>query len=159
MFPWNMLFPFNKQAGEMLKNMQSKDIDPLMGNFFSQFAAQAEKMFAGQDSAPDFNFMASSGQGKQAVSDSPASVFETHENVYVRIAIKESAPLDKLKIFHTSNQLILEGLPESKDRRTVTLPSLVKKKGAQAVYKEGILEVKIPKNEDMQYSEINVSKK
>jgi HSP20 family molecular chaperone IbpA len=64
-----------------------------------------------------------------------------------------------LKIFHTSNQAIIENIPGCDERQVITLPCLVKKKGAVAQYQDGILELKIPKSIDMQYTEIDVSEK
>ena len=39
------------------------------------------------------------------------STFETHDHVYVRVHIKDESQLATIKVFHTSNQLIIEGLP------------------------------------------------
>lgn len=85
------------------------------------------------------------------------SVFETHDYVYVMITVHDQNQLQNLKLFHTSNQLIIEDIPQLADKQTITLPAIVKRKGAKALYKDGILEIKIPKNIDMQFSEIDVS--
>ncbi|MDR6998220.1 HSP20 family molecular chaperone IbpA [Neobacillus niacini] len=86
-----------------------------------------------------------------------SSAFETHDFVYVRIPIKSEEWLKQLRIYHTSNQLIVEHIPQYEDKHTITLPAIVKKKGASANYKDGTLEVKIPKNIDMQFSQIDVT--
>lgn len=85
-----------------------------------------------------------------------SSAFETHDYVYVRIPIKDEEWIKKLRLYHTTNQLIVEHIPQQEDKHTITLPAIVKKKGASANYKDGILEVKIPKNIDMQFSQIDV---
>jgi len=86
-----------------------------------------------------------------------STAFETHNYVYVRIPIKQEEWVKKLRIYHTSNQLIIEHIPHHDDKHTITLPAIVKKKGATATFKDGVLEVKIPKNIDLQYSQIDVT--
>lgn len=106
-----------------------------------------------------FNGFGSSQAAPQAASSAgmlSSSAFETHDYVYVRIPIKDEEWIKKLRLYHTTNQLIVEHIPQQEDKHTITLPAIVKKKGASANYKDGILEVKIPKNIDMQFSQIDV---
>lgn len=86
-----------------------------------------------------------------------ANVFETHDYVYVQIPITSEELLEEMKMYHTSNQLIIEHIPEWENKQTITLPRVVKKKGAKASYKDGTLEIRLLKSMDMQYSEINVT--
>ena len=86
-----------------------------------------------------------------------STAFETHDFVYVRIPIRDDSWLKQLRIYHTSNQLIVENIPQINDKHTITLPAIVRKKGASANFKDGTLEVKIPKNIDMQFSQIDVT--
>ncbi|MGM0827878.1 MAG: Hsp20/alpha crystallin family protein [Bacillota bacterium] len=102
------------------------------------------------------------GQGGQSSPSSnsiSANVFESFEDIYIRFQVPSEEWMKQLKIFHTSNQAIIENIPEQGERQVITLPCLVKKKGAVAQYKDGILELKIPKSIDMQYTEIDVSDK
>ena len=86
------------------------------------------------------------------------SIFETHENIFVRIHIESEEWLKELRIYHTSTQLIIEHIPTIDDKHSIQLPSLVKKKkGTTAHFKDGILEVRIVKNIDMQYSEVDIT--
>ncbi len=75
-------------------------------------------------------------------------IFETHEAVFVRIPITDEKWLTQLRIYHTANQLIVEHIPNKEDKQTIELPVLVKKKGATAKCKDGILEVKLVKSLD-----------
>lgn len=84
-------------------------------------------------------------------------VFETHENIYIRIPIRNEEKLDHIKVFYSLNKCLIKGLTEN-ELYTIILPATVKKKGAKAVYRDEILEIKIPKNIDWQYSEIDVDK-
>lgn len=84
------------------------------------------------------------------------STFETHDHVYVRVLIKDESQLSTVKIFHTSNQLIIEGLPTLDNRHVVTLPSIVKMKGATSEYRDDFLQIKMVKKTDLQFTEIDV---
>ncbi|MHC8522198.1 hypothetical protein ACPJHQ_14330 [Rossellomorea sp. H39__3] len=59
----------------------------------------------------------------------PAHVFESFDDVYVRFELKDEGLMKKVKIYHTSNQAIIENIPSQGDRQVLTLPCLVKKKG------------------------------
>ena len=61
-----------------------------------------------------------------------------------------------IKIFHTSNQLIIEGLPSFDHKHVVTLPSIVKMKGSTSEYRDDFLQVKMVKKTDLQFTEIDV---
>ncbi|WP_142383742.1 Hsp20/alpha crystallin family protein [Peribacillus deserti] len=155
MSPWNLLFPFNKNAGDMLSKMNPNDMESYIEKFFSQFIPDTQKMLS-QQTNPAFGFM-SKPQGTSGNNKSTTAVFETHDHVFIRIPIKDAEQLKGLKIFHTSHQVYLEGLPGQEEREVITLPSLVKKKGAHAVCKDGVLEIRIQKSQDLQLSEIDVS--
>ena len=65
--------------------------------------------------------------------------------------------LKELRIYHTPNQLMIEHIPEKDQKHSITLPAMVKKKGSSAKYKDGILEIKLIKSYDIQYSQIDVT--
>ncbi|MDP4163876.1 MAG: Hsp20/alpha crystallin family protein [Bacillota bacterium] len=156
MFPWN-LFPFNKDMKNSMQQMKPDEIDNyvqsmlgklLPGNMSGMMNPQ--EMFSG--------FQQSSTQTPSRSSGPLNSTsFETHDFVFVRIPMKQEDWLKQLRLYHTSNQLIIEHIPEYDDKHTITLPAIVKKKGASGNYKDGTLEIKIPKNIDMQFSEIDVT--
>ena len=84
------------------------------------------------------------------------STFETHDHVYVRVHIKDESHLSTIKIYHTSNQLIIEGLPFLEQKHVVTLPAIVKMKGAISEYRDEFLQIKMAKKIDLQFTEIDV---
>ena len=63
----------------------------------------------------------------------------------MRVHIKDESQLSTIKIFHTSNQLIIEGLPFLEEKHVVTLPSIVKMKGAISEYRDDYLQIKMVK--------------
>lgn len=138
-----------------MQQLNPEDINKYIQNMMGQMIPeQMQGMMNPQDFMKGFN-----KQQQQTANSSklPSSVFETHDFVYVRIPLKEEAWRKNLRLFHTSNQMIIEHIPEYEDKHIITLPALVKKKGTTALIKEDILEVKIPKNVDMQFSEVDVT--
>lgn len=159
MFPWN-LFPFNKDMKNMMKQMKPGEVDKYVQDIMNQMFPQGMQGMQGMTSPK--SFMPGFENEARPNSSSSANplhshVFETHYDVFIRIPIKHENWLKSMRIYHTSNQVIIEHIPESEDKHTIILPALVKKKGATAFYKDGMLEMKIPKNIDMQYSEIDVT--
>ncbi len=153
MFPWNM-FPFNNDSQNMLKKMNPEEINKYIQDIL-------EKMLPGSlRGMMNPHELMNSGQPSNVQEQSGntlnAAAFETHDFVFVRIPIKKEDWIRKMRIYHTSNQLIVERIPDHEDKHVFTLPAIVKKKGAAANYRDGTLEVRIPKNIDMQFSEIDV---
>lgn len=85
-------------------------------------------------------------------------VFELHYFVIVRIEIEPHIDVNDLKIYHTSNQLILEGLPDKNGKKVIPLPAVVHHKGTKAIFKDHILEISIPKGKDNRLTQIDVQK-
>lgn len=160
LFPWN-LFPFhNNNIQKIISEMKPEEIDQYVKDLMKKAfqdnfngMGNPENLFKGFSPINNPN---SNENDHHSSSKIQSSVFETHDYVYARIPIKNEEWLQQLRLFHTSNQLIIEHIPELDDRHTITLPAIVKRKGSTAQFKEGVLEVKIPKNVDMQYSEIDV---
>jgi HSP20 family molecular chaperone IbpA len=155
MFPWN-LFPFNKEVKNMMQHMKPDEIENYIKDMMSKMLPQNMQ---GMVNPSDFlyNFRSDGAHASTNPDQLQSSVFETHDHVYVRIPIKEEEWLKKIRLYHTSNQMMIEHIPNSDDKHTITLPALVKKKGAAANYKDGMLEIKFPKSIDMQFSEIDIS--
>ncbi|RTR31048.1 Hsp20/alpha crystallin family protein [Robertmurraya yapensis] len=150
MFPWNFS-PFNKETMQKLKRMRPEEVE----NYVSEVMG---KMFPPEMQGMNFTkgFNSSTEESSPSLS---VSVFESLDYVYVMIPINNEDWLQKMKLYYTSNQLIIEHIPEPEDKQTITLPAIVRKKGSRATYKDGTLEIKIPKNIDMQYSEIDITEK
>lgn len=144
--------------GNVLQNLKPDEIEQYVKEIMDKMMpSNMRGMMNPQDLLS--NFQTPFGTQQTTANPLPlnSTTFETHDFVFVRIPIKNDNWVKKIRIYHTSNQLIAEGIPESEDAHTITLPAIVKKKGAVATYKEGILEIRIPKNIDMQYSQVDVS--
>ncbi|WP_409272703.1 Hsp20/alpha crystallin family protein [Neobacillus sp. SCS-31] len=84
------------------------------------------------------------------------TTFESHDHVYVRMYIKNAEQLSNLKIYHNTNQLIIEGLPTPESRHVLTLPSMVKMKDSVSEYRDNYLQIKMKKRMDPQFTEVAV---
>ncbi|PLR78387.1 spore coat protein [Bacillus sp. V3-13] len=152
MFPWN-LFPINKDMKNMMKQVKPEEIEKHVEEMMSKmFPPHMQGMINPKEFASGINPVA-----KQSILPLEAVVFETHDFVFVRIPIRNQEWLHKMKLYHTSNQMIFEHIPEDHDKHTITLPALVRKKGATAHHKDGMLEVRMPKSVDMRFSEIDIT--
>ncbi|MGJ7921484.1 Hsp20/alpha crystallin family protein [Neobacillus sp. LXY-4] len=155
MFPWN-LFPFNQNMKQTMNSFRPEDIEKytqdiigkMMSNHRGGMMNPQELL---KNMFPDSNFQDSSQSSLQY------TIYDTHEHVYVRITIKAEEWLKKIKIYHTANLIMIENIPNPDDKHSLTLPAMVKKKGATANYRDGILEISIPKSVELQYSEIDIT--
>lgn len=155
LFPWN-IFPFDKDIKEKMNKMKPEEINNYVQDVLGKI--MPGNMKAGMNPTEMFKGFQSSVSPPVSTSENLYSTaFETHDFVFVRILIKKDEWVKQLRIYHTTNQLIVEHLPDHDDKHTITLPAIVKKKGAIATFKDGVLEVKLPKNIDMQYTEIDVT--
>jgi HSP20 family molecular chaperone IbpA len=152
MFPFNF-FPFNKDMKNKLQHMKPDEIDQFIKSILGNvMPAQTGSTMNSQDFINQFRHQAS-----QQANSLNSTSFETHDSVFVRIPIKDESLLKELRIYHTANQLMVENIPESDHKHSITLPAMVKKKGSSAKYKDGILEIKLIKSHDIQYSQIDVT--
>jgi HSP20 family molecular chaperone IbpA len=171
LFPWNSFFPFNKNMKETMKNMNPQDVDQYVKGIMKQmFPNDWQGMQNPGDLMKNMSSMMNGmngsayGQSREEPAHAeneriPVNIFEALECIYIQIKISDDDVVKKMKVYHTSNQAILENIPAEGERQVITLPSLVKKKGSSAQYKEGILEIKIPKSIDLQFTEIDVSER
>ncbi|WP_456274452.1 Hsp20/alpha crystallin family protein [Bacillus sp. AK031] len=168
MFPWNSFFPFNKNMKDMMKNMNPQEVDQYVKGMMKQmFPNDWQNVQQPGDLMKNMSSMMQSGTGRESreepptqhTDNIPVNIFESLESIYIQIKLPDEELVRKVKVFHTSNQAIVENIPSDGERQVITLPSLVKKKGSSAQYKDGILEIKIPKSIDLQYTEIDVAEK
>lgn len=145
-----------------MKQMNPQDMEKSVQGMISQFMPkQWQGMFDHNDmlSRASSIFPQNEQQPNEPTSSEfHANIFETFDDIFVRIPIQDEEVIQKVKIFHTSNQVMVENIFEG-NRKVITLPALVKKKGTTAQFKDGILEIKLSKSMDLQYTEIDVSER
>lgn len=74
-------------------------------------------------------------------------IFQTHHFVFIKIKVPDSIRERDMQVSVSSNQLKIEGLPENQSF-VVQLPVLVKARECRASYKDGVLQIKVRKNDD-----------
>ncbi|MDQ0155075.1 Hsp20/alpha crystallin family protein [Robertmurraya andreesenii] len=156
MFPWGFS-PFNQDMFKKLQKMKPQEIEKYVYDMMG-------KMFPPEMNGMNFGMTppimeTSPPQNEESPPEIDARVFETHDDVFVIIPIKDKDSLKDIKIAHTSNQLIIRHMPDWEDKHTITLPAIVRKKGTKATYQDGTLEIRLQKNIDLQFSEIDINEK
>ncbi|RST72022.1 hypothetical protein D4T97_017325 [Siminovitchia acidinfaciens] len=96
------------------------------------------------------------GKQESAHGSLQATTFESLDHVYVKVLLTDTSQLSNLKVYHNSNQLILEGVPNQDDRHVITLPSIVTPKDSISEYRDPFLQIKMRKRNDLQFTEIAV---
>jgi HSP20 family molecular chaperone IbpA len=151
MFPWNTLFSSHKNQNSFLKNLQQNDVQSFIEKVFEEAMPKNIQETMNQTAPVQ-------GQFQQAQAHPlNAAVLETHSFIYIRIPIEDENWLKKMKILHTSNQSIIRGIPNEDDKHVIPLPALVRKKGTTVQYKDDVLEIRLLKQSEMHYSEIDIS--
>nr|WP_234399889.1 Hsp20/alpha crystallin family protein [Paenibacillus popilliae] len=74
-------------------------------------------------------------------------IFQTHHYVFIKMNIPDSIREKELQVSVSSHQLKIEGLPEDQ-KYVIQLPVVVKARESRASYKDGILQIKVRKNDD-----------
>ncbi|QOQ53421.1 Hsp20/alpha crystallin family protein [Bacillus amyloliquefaciens] len=152
MFDWNRYFPFQNQfSKETFKNADPKDVETYVNRVM-------ESVF-GADYAGQFPFRDPMSKKAEPVEAEPPKpeidMFETSDHVFVKIPAEQDE-LDQIRIKHTSHSLVVENSSLAEGKKEIVLPSLVKRKGTKAVYKDGMIEVMFSKQEDYNLSEVEI---
>lgn len=152
MFPWNQ-FPFNKEIKDKFEKLNQKEVNEyVQGMLGKVFPNDLNYSMNQQQETETQNRQ----EPRKSQNQLTYRVIETHKYVFVRIEIQQREWLKKLKMYHTTNQLILEHIPKDGDQTLITLPTLVNKKGAKADFQDAILEIQLYKLIDRHLSEIHV---
>lgn len=82
-------------------------------------------------------------------------VFDTHHHIIVRAKIPERVNTRKLKVaFNNANQIRISGMGDKDE--TVSLPAPGRHDGSKAIFKDDILEIRIPKETNEHYQDIHI---
>lgn len=152
MFPWGSFFPFNNELQKKAQQMNPNDISKYVEEMIGKMVPSDIQELMNTDGL--FNKLTDTPN--RSSNQLQTKVFETHEFIFVRFPIKEKDWLQQIRIYHTANQLFIEHIPNREDKHIVVLPCIVKKRGAVAKYKDNTLEIKIEKQPNIHFSEIDV---
>ncbi|MDQ0243108.1 HSP20 family molecular chaperone IbpA [Bacillus fengqiuensis] len=153
MFPFGK-FPYHKYMDQFLKQMNTKGMDEHTQNLLSSaFSGSMSDFFKNHDF---FRSVQENDSASPSSRKLDSHIFETLDQCIVQIKIPDKSILQHLKIFHTPYQCIIEWFDGELHREEIRLPSSVRRKGTTAIYRSGILEIKMPKYPHMPMSEIDV---
>lgn len=75
-----------------------------------------------------------------------AEIFQTHKSVIVRIPVPQDIDEASIRLSINKLRLRVEGLPTAKSQHTLTLPVPVIVGSSRAVIRDGVLEIRMPKD-------------
>lgn len=137
-----------------VQSVLSQSIQPSVKNMLKNFRLNTNLFPLNQSFLQDYILQET--PAKSPSSPLKHSIYNLHDHLVIHIPLNNSNLLKKLKFYFTSNQFIIKGYPAASDKEIITLPSLVKSKGAVSSYRNGILEIILPKKNESQYTEIDV---
>ncbi|MFD1737319.1 hypothetical protein ACFSCX_12215 [Bacillus salitolerans] len=153
MFPWGNQENY-KDYIKQLVNMKPQDIEGFVNNVMADhFPFSTDRPTNYKHQPPQKENKTTSSNNKEILT----KIFEAHEEIYVHFYIDEKEDLLGGKIIYNSNQLTLKNVPEVGDQHQVLLPAVVKQKGAKLQYRDGILQIKLQKANDLQLTEIDLN--
>ncbi|HEX6923101.1 MAG TPA: Hsp20/alpha crystallin family protein [Bacillales bacterium] len=83
-----------------------------------------------------------------------SDVFETHHSMIIRMDVPEDIIPENVKVMFHTNELKVEGI--ASQPQIIKLPGNGLYKGSKAIYKNHVLEIRIPKRSRGQYQEIPI---
>lgn len=164
MFPWNL----NGNLQDYIKqftNVKPNEVDDFIKKILSShvpFQASPQPDMKSREQKPSTltnkePTINPNNSTKHKNESLEIKVFESHEDVFVHFPLKNKNDVKAGKIFYNSNQLIIKDIPNIGDKHKVLLPAIVQQRGAKINYKNGILQIKIPKADDLQFTEIDLN--
>lgn len=164
MFPWNS-FPFNIQPNSNqdepldesnIEDYWKKVLSTIFSNKNDNFPVAWLQPFMEQIQHSMANPFLQRKDSQQA---SDIQLFETFDFIIIRFFVPDASIVKNIKLYHTSNQVFIENFPKEGEKKRITLPALVQKKGSNATFKEGIIEMILIKKQDSHLTEIPVTEK
>ena len=161
MFPWNQYENINEYVKQLL-NLRPNEIDEFVKNIISSNIPHASNTSNTNEKERDKK---TSTIPNKTVPVEPQKkkepleikVFESHEDVFVQFPVDKKNDLQAGKIYYNSNQLVIKDIPNIGDKHKVLLPAIVQQRGAKLHFKNGVLQIKIPKADDIQFTEIDLN--
>jgi len=84
-------------------------------------------------------------------------MFETHNSIIVKMYIPDRAHAKNVSVYVSEHQVRLENLPPKKSKQTIRLNSYVLPSSCRAVYKSGVLQLHMRKQDkDDYFHKVNV---
>ncbi|MDX5474564.1 MAG: Hsp20/alpha crystallin family protein [Bacillaceae bacterium] len=158
MFPWNKMFPFPKDYMKDSPIFKQSEVENMMNKAMKNNFQSGSPLMNSTDffeqSFELLNKVQASKKKKKA--GFQPNVFETHDEVFVRFPVENEQQLLSMNTYHTTTTCVIENIPNNGNKHTVNLPCVVKKVGSRASFKEGVLEIRIPKEQNIPITKIPI---
>jgi HSP20 family protein len=112
-----------------------------------------KQLITGVTSSIPFRGGPASTSAHSAPSSSKIKIVETQSHIIVRIKAAKPFELRQIRFRVGGNELRMRGLPDEDEKR-IRLPGIVKAKGSRAVYRDGIFEVRLPRDDRASFTDI-----
>lgn len=112
-----------------------------------------KQAFPGQFGEGEFRGNSGSGS-RRGKSNLSTDVFETHHFIITRINVPEDILAENIRVMFHTNELKIEGVDS--EPQIVRLPANGLYKGSKAMFKDNVLEIRIPKRSREQFQEIPI---
>ncbi|WP_223701884.1 Hsp20/alpha crystallin family protein [Sutcliffiella deserti] len=158
MFPWSKMFPFPK---EYMKDdiFKQTDVEGMMNKAMKNKIPAPHQMLDSTnffEQSFDMLNRIQSKKKKHKKTGFDANVFETHEDVIIRFPLSPEEKILELKTTHDTTTCYIENVPHNGNKQSIKLPCTVKSNGTKAIYKNGIVEIKIPKETNIPLTKIPI---
>jgi HSP20 family molecular chaperone IbpA len=152
------MFPFPK---DYMKEdiFKQSDVDNWMNKAMGGKLPASSQMLHSTDFFEQSFDLLNNVQSKKKKKKKPgfeANVFETHDDVIIRFPLSSEEKLLELKTYHDFTTCYIENIPHTGNKQTISLPSVVKSSGTKAKYKNGIVEIRIPKETNIPMTKIPI---
>lgn len=154
MWPWKF-FGSSKSGFDPFKFMNEDEFQQMLDQWMKQAFPHFIQSMINEKAVNNPNISDEKNQDFYGLNE---QVFETHDDVFIRVPVKDETQLKQMKIYYSLNKCVIDGLEDKNSPYTIILPATVKKKGAKAIYRDQVLEIKMPKSIEWQMSEIDVDK-
>ncbi|AQT83333.1 hypothetical protein ERICIV_02342 [Paenibacillus larvae subsp. larvae] len=95
-------------------------------------------------------------QAKEGSREVPCDVFELHNDLVARMKIPKQVHIEDLSVFLNNNQIKIEGWPGQDEGKLISLPASIIPHKSKASFKEGYLQIKMPKMRNGNFHELQI---
>ncbi|MBM7703800.1 spore gernimation protein GerT [Metabacillus iocasae] len=157
MFPFGQS-PFKKQLESFTGGMNPKDVDKYvqqvvssaLGKSFPDFMQNNEFFQQSLQKQKPFSPM------EESTSRLESHIFETHDECIVQVNIPDKSMMSTLKFSHTPYSFVIENRGKEPFKEEIKFPCSVSRKGTKAIYRNGTLEVKFAKYQNLPVTDIHI---
>lgn len=137
-----------KQLAHLRENKWGSGVDQYVQSIISECM---------RENAMDWQELTTPHQQVKRPLEPQCKIMEIHGFIIVQIKLPEETDIHFLQVDKNSHKIVVYGLPSGVPFE-VTLPGMVHRRGGKAILKDGILEIRLLKYEDNEYTTLPIRK-